>query len=186
MTVNVPSTMTLPAASKAPMLCCPTLNPAHREELETVLADSQLPSACCTKSAATVVGVPGTPSSSDVTSVEPAKDADNWMASVTSTAAAEQLKLDGLIITALLEAGVGVGLGVGLGVGVATVMNVKDVCASTLPLESKRVAVWTPGPIEQLTEPLGLSVLPDHVPSACIVTPNLVAACVMMVVSSIW
>ena len=106
--VNVPSVITLPAASKAPMLCFPTLNTRHREELETVLADSQLPSACCTKSTATVVGVPGTPSSSDVTSVEPAKDADNWMASLTSTAGAEQLKLDGSIVVTPIENGAGV------------------------------------------------------------------------------
>ena len=178
--------MTLPAASKAPMRCCPILSCPHRAVLETVSEDSQLPSGCCSKPASTVVVVPALPSSSDVIFVEPEKDADSWMASVTSTAGAEQLKLDGLTVTLLLEAGVGVGLGVGLGVGVANMTNVKDVCASTLPLESRRRAVWTPGPIEQLAEPSALSVLTDHVPSACFVMPKAVTAWVMMVVSSIW
>jgi hypothetical protein len=104
------------------------------------------------------------------------------MASLTLTAGAEQLKLDGSMVVTLSEDGVGVGSGVGL----ANMTNVKDVCASTWPLESRRLAVWTPGPIEQLAEPSGLTMLADHVPSACFVTPNLVAACVMMVVSSIW
>jgi hypothetical protein len=44
-----------------------------------------------------------------------------------------------------LEMAVGVGLGDGLGVGLANATNVKDVCASTWPLESRRLAVWTPG-----------------------------------------
>jgi hypothetical protein len=178
----VPSVITLPAASKAPMRCCPTLYCSHRAELETVSEDSQLPSACCTKSAATVVVLPALPSISAVTSVEPAKDADNWMASLTSTAGAEQLKLDGSMVVTLSEDGVGVGSGVGL----ANMTNVKDVCASTWPLESRRLAVWTPGPIEQLVEPSGLSVLTDQVPSGCFVRPKAVAACVLMVVPSIW
>jgi len=55
------------------------------------------------------------------------------MARVTSTDAAEQLNLDGLIVTALLEMAVGPGLGDGLGVGLANAMNVKDVCASSRP-----------------------------------------------------
>ena len=109
-------------------------------------------------------------------------DADSRMVRVTSTAEPEQLKLEGSMVTLLSASGLGDGVGDGLG----DMTNVKEPCASTLPLESRRRAVWAPGPIEQLEEPSGLVSVTDHVPSACCVRPKSVTACVMMVVSSIW
>ena len=80
-------------------------------------------------------------------------DADSRIVRVTSIAEAEQLKLEGWMVMELFEAGLGdglsVGLGDGLGDGLANMTNVKAPCASTWPLESRRRAMWGPGPIGQ-------------------------------------
>ena len=110
--------------------------------------------------------------------MDPGKEADSRIVRVTSTAEPEQLKLEGSMVTLLSASGLGDGLG--------DMTNVKEPCASTLPLESRRRAVWAPGPIEQLEEPSGLVSATDHVPSACCVMPKSVTACVTMFVSSIW
>src|ERR1035437_7623889 len=106
----------------------------------------------------------------------------------TWTRAPEQLKLEGLTVTVLLESEVGDGRGAGVGdavfdgvfdargdaVGVeaedelSDVTRVKDPWARTWPPESRRVSVWMPAPIEHSE---GAVLVWYHVPSGCFVRP---------------
>ena len=83
------------------MLCLPVPRSSQRVWLDSGAEESQLPSACFSKPADTVLVSPVLPSISDVTSAVPGMDADSRMVRTICWSAAEQLKLEGSIVVLL-------------------------------------------------------------------------------------
>src|ERR1035437_3202536 len=150
----------------------------QRVELSVVPVESHVPSACFSKPSAAVEVFWIAPSSSELIIALSGMVPGRTTLSETDTLAAEQLILDGLMVTVPCAGGSGVDVGVGAtGVGAAGggrggITNVKGPCARTLPFASTRRAVWTPAPMSQWVEPVGLVSLTDQVPSGFCAKPN--------------